>query len=78
MDHVTNAGAKAHLGDLVARAEVGKIIHIGRHGKPVAQTSTLMQPGLRIDLARLRSVTDTMAQSAAESVLPAMRDEARY
>ena len=78
MGHVNIAEAKAHLSDLVARAEAGETIQISRRGKPVAQISSLMQPLKRIDLATLRAVTDTMPESAAESVLPAMRDEARY
>jgi prevent-host-death family protein len=78
LHHVNIAEAKAHLSDLVARAEAGETIQISRRGKPVAQISSLMQPRKRIDLAALRALTDTMAESTAESVLPAMRDEARY
>ena len=78
MGHVNIAEAKAHLSDLVARAEAGETIQISRRGKPVVQISSLMQPRKRIDLAALRALTGAMPESTAESVLPAMRDEARY
>nr|WP_294547365.1 type II toxin-antitoxin system prevent-host-death family antitoxin [uncultured Rhodopila sp.] len=78
MRQVNIAEAKAHLSDLVARAEAGETIQISRRGKPVVQIISLMQPRKRIDLAALRALTDTMPESTAESVLPAMRDGARY
>jgi antitoxin (DNA-binding transcriptional repressor) of toxin-antitoxin stability system len=78
MGHVNLAEAKAHLSELVARAEAGESIQISRRGKPVAQLSNLTQPRKRIDLAALRAVTDTMPESTADNVVRAMRDEARY
>ena len=36
MDDVSIAEVKAHLSDLVARAEAGEAIRITRRGKPVA------------------------------------------
>src|ERR1700679_3873369 len=41
VDHVNLAEAKAHLSDLVTRAEAGESIEISRRGKPVAQLSTI-------------------------------------
>jgi prevent-host-death family protein len=76
--HVNLAEAKAHLSELVTRAETGETVQISRRGKPVAQLSSLMQPRKRIDLAALRAVTDTMPESTADNVVRAMRDEARY
>jgi prevent-host-death family protein len=78
MDPVNLAEAKAHLSELVARAETGETIQISRRGKAVAQLSCLARTRRPIRLAMLKAVTDTMPDCAAESVLPAMRDEARY
>jgi prevent-host-death family protein len=78
VDHVNLAEAKAHLSELVARAEAGESIQISRRGKPVAQTSSLKQPRKPIQLADLRAVTDTMSESTADNVVRKMRDEARY
>lgn len=39
MGQVNIAEAKAHLSDLVARAEAGETTQISRRGKPVAQIS---------------------------------------
>jgi prevent-host-death family protein len=76
--HVNLAEAKAHLSELVARAEAGETIQISRRGKPVAQLTSLAQPRKPIDVAALRAVLDTMPKSTAENVVRAMRDEARY
>jgi prevent-host-death family protein len=76
--HVNLAEAKAHLSELVARAEAGETIQISRRGKPVVQLTSLAQPRKPIDVAALRAVLDTMPKSTAENVVRAMRDEARY
>jgi prevent-host-death family protein len=78
MDPVNLAEAKAHLSELVARAEAGETIQISRRGKAVAQLSSLTRTRRPIRLAMLKAVTDMMPDCATESVLPAMRDEARY
>jgi prevent-host-death family protein len=78
MNPVNLAEAKAHLSELVARAEAGETIQISRRGKTVAQLSSLTQTRKPIRLATLKTVTDTMPECAAESVVPAIRDEARY
>lgn len=78
MRQVNLAEAKAHLSELVTRAEAGESIQISRRGKPVVQLSSLARPRKRIDLAALRAVTDTMPESSADNVVRAMRDEARY
>jgi antitoxin (DNA-binding transcriptional repressor) of toxin-antitoxin stability system len=75
---VNLADAKAHLSQLVARAEAGESIQISRRGKPVVQLSRLMQPRKPIQLADLRAVTDAMPDSDADNIVRAMRDEARY
>jgi prevent-host-death family protein len=78
MIQVNLAEAKAHLSELVARAEAGESIQISRRGVPVVQLIRLSQPRKPIDVAALRAITETMPASTAESVVPAMRDEARY
>ena len=78
MDPVNLAEAKAHLSELVARAEAGETIQISRRGKAVAQLSSLTRTRRPIRLAMLKAVTDMMPDCATGSVLPAMRDEARY
>ncbi len=80
MDHVNLAEAKAHLSDLVARAEAGEAIQISRRGKPVVQLSAIARPRQRITLDSLRAVTDRLPKSSAtaDDVVRAMRGEARY
>jgi prevent-host-death family protein len=78
MESVNLAEAKAHLSELVARAEAGETIQISRRGKAVAQLSSLTRTRKPIRLAMLKAVTDTMPECTAESVVPAMRSEARY
>jgi prevent-host-death family protein len=76
--HINLAEAKAHLSELVARAEAGESIQISRRGTPVVQLSSLLKPRKRIDLAELRAITDAMPESTADNVVPAMRSQARY
>jgi prevent-host-death family protein len=78
MDPVKLAEARAHLSELVTRAEAGERIQISRRGKPVVQLSGLGQPRKPIRLAALRAVTDTMTDNSVDSIVCAMRDEARY
>jgi prevent-host-death family protein len=80
VDHVNLAEAKAHLSDLVARAEAGEAIQISRRGKPVVQLSAIARPRQRITLDSLRAVTDRLPKSSAtaDDVVRAMRGEARY
>jgi prevent-host-death family protein len=75
---VNLAVAKAHLSELVTRAEAGECIQISRRGRPVVQLTSLVQLRKPIRLAELRAVTDTMSDSSADNVVRAMRDEARY
>lgn len=77
MGHVNLAEAKAHLSELVARAEAGEAIQISRRGKPVVQLSTLTKTRKPIKLAILRAITDAMPETLGD-VIPTMRHEARY
>ena len=72
------AEAKAHLSELVARAEAGETVEISRRGEPVARRSNPMQPRKPIELAALQAVTDAMPSSGTDDVVRTMRDEARY
>lgn len=78
MGHVNLAEAKAHLSELVARAEAGECIQISRRGKPVALLTSLAPPRKPIDIAAMRALTDSMPKCDVESSVVAMRDEARY
>jgi prevent-host-death family protein len=78
MAHVNLAEAKAHLSELVARAEAGEPIQISRRGKPVVQLTRVTQPRKPIDVAAIRAVVKTMQKSTVDDVVRTMRDEARY
>jgi len=80
MSEVSLADAKAHLSALVARAEAGETISITRRGKPVARIVAAERPREKIDIARLKALTDKMQmqpESAGEFIRK-MRDDARY
>ena len=80
MDEISLADAKAHLSELVDRAEAGDSIDITRRGKPVARLTAAARPRKRVDADLLRSLTATLppqAQGAAELVR-SMRDDDRY
>lgn len=81
MTDVSIAEAKAHLSELVDRAEAGETVRITRRGKPVAR---LMPPEQkkkkRMDIEAMRKFTETMpwqAESAGE-FMRKMRNKARY
>ena len=70
------AQAKAHLSELLERAEKGEEVVITRRGQPVAQLAPVRsaQPG--IDFARLRALRATMpkAKTPGEKIIRKMRD----
>lgn len=79
MPAVNLADAKAHLSELVDRAEAGDSIEIARRGKPVAMLTSLPKARRRIDLAELRALTSTMSRpQEAGGLVRAMRDADRY
>ena len=80
MKHVSLAEAKAHLSELVERAEAGEPVCITRRGKPVAQLGAVARPRKRIDAAALRALTDAMPRQpeSAGEFIRRMRDEDRY
>ena len=80
MEAISLADAKAHLSELVDRAEAGDTIAITRRGKPVAQLTAVAGRRKPIDTAMLRSLTAAMppqSQSAAD-LIRSMRDGDRY
>jgi antitoxin (DNA-binding transcriptional repressor) of toxin-antitoxin stability system len=74
------ADAKAHLSDLVARAEAGETIQISRRGKPVAELRAVGRPRKPIDVAMLRAMAAALPRSSqsAEDLVRSMRDGDRY
>ena len=74
------AAAKAHLGDLVTRAEAGETITIERRGKPVAKLVPAEADRETIDVEALRAMVESMRKPGPlpENPVIAMRREARY
>ncbi len=77
MTTVNIAAAKAHLSELVSKAEQGETIEIERHGKPVARLMPAEQPREPIDFAWLDSVINQMQKTEADGTRR-LRDEDRY
>jgi prevent-host-death family protein len=80
MSNVGLADAKAHLSELVERAEAGDAVCITRRGKPVAKLVAVETKRKRVDVAAMRAVTDLMPiqKQTAGKFVRAMRDEDRY
>lgn len=80
MKTVNLAEAKAHLSELVERAEAGEAIQILRRGKPVAQLVPAERKKQPIDLEKLRKLTAKMPyqQQSAGDFIREMRDSERY
>lgn len=77
MTHINIAEAKAHLSDLIARAEAGETILISRRGTPIVELRAIQQPRQSLDVEALRGFITTLPPTPAGTV-EAMRDEARY
>lgn len=60
MSTVSLAEAKAHLSDLVARAEAGEEITVTRHGKAVARIVPEHRPRKPISARELRAVVEDL------------------
>lgn len=79
MDAINLADAKAHLSELVDRAEAGETIDIRRRGKTVARLSAAVRPRKKVDLKRLRELTAALRKQASSAKLVReMRDTDRY
>ena len=75
MATISVADAKAHLSELIDRAESGEQIVITRHGRPVAQLSAAVTPkkpirSMAAFRARMPKLNPPLSQSLRE-----MRDE---
>jgi antitoxin (DNA-binding transcriptional repressor) of toxin-antitoxin stability system len=68
------AEAKAHLSELLKRAEKGEEVLISRRGKPVAQFAPGKTTKPNIDFARLRALRATMpmAKTPADKLVRKM------
>jgi prevent-host-death family protein len=79
MDEVTVAEAKAHLSELIERAERGVPVRITRRGKLVARITGVERRPKPIDLNALRAVTASQpAQPEPARIwLRSVRDEER-
>ncbi|MBA4747542.1 MAG: type II toxin-antitoxin system prevent-host-death family antitoxin [Sphingopyxis sp.] len=82
MDNYNIAEAKAHLSDLVARAEAGETVNIMRRGKLAARLVPVndLPPRKPIDVAKLRALTASLppGQQDAADLVREMRDNDRY
>lgn len=80
MHKISLAEAKAHLSDLVARAEAGETVAITRRGKEVAHLSAARRKRVKVDAEALRAVTDAMAPQPESAVdfMRRARDAERY
>jgi antitoxin (DNA-binding transcriptional repressor) of toxin-antitoxin stability system len=80
MSEVNLTYARAHLSELIRRAEAGETIGILRRGKLVACLRPPVQPRKPIDLAEMKAVTDSMPPIAEpiEDFIRKMRDSDRY
>lgn len=77
MTTVNIATAKAHLSELVVKAEKGETIAIERHGKPVARLVPAEQAREAIDFQWLDDVIGQMPLTEEDGTRR-LRDEDRY
>ena len=80
MDGVNIAEAKAHLSELVERAEAGDTVEITRRGRPSARLVPAQPPRKAFSVEALRSMTAGMTPQAqgAGAFIREMRDTDRY
>jgi prevent-host-death family protein len=80
MDRVNLADAKAHLSELVDRAEAGETIDITRRGKLAARLAPPMPEKRAFDLGALAALTAKLPfqKEGAADAVRAMRDSDRY
>jgi prevent-host-death family protein len=80
MANYSVADAKAHLSDLLERAEKGESVVITRHGKPVVEFKPVAQVGrpmTAVDLAWLRAnrVELEVPDDDPRNIVERMRDD---
>lgn len=77
MTTVNIATAKAHLSELVAKAEQGDTIEIERHGKPVARLVPAEERRDPIDFDWLENVLDQLRSTEPDGTRR-LREDDRY
>ena len=80
MHKINLAEAKAHLSDLVARAEAGETVAITRRGKEVAHLTAATRKFVKVQAQELREITDAMPpqEESAGEFTRRLRDADRY
>lgn len=79
MHMVSVADAKARLSELIDYVSAGETVVITRRGKPVLELRRPSTPRKRIDIAKLKALTDRMpASPPGPSTVERMRADARY
>ncbi|HEV8407590.1 MAG TPA: type II toxin-antitoxin system prevent-host-death family antitoxin [Sphingomicrobium sp.] len=79
MDAINLADAKAHLNELVDRAEAGETIDIRRRGETVARLTAAARPRRKVDAGRLRELTTKLRkQPSSTTLVREMRESDRY
>jgi prevent-host-death family protein len=80
VNRINLADAKAHLSELVDRAEAGETLDILRRGKPAARLTPYDGPKKGVDIAMLRALTARLSPQpeSAANLVRAMRDSDRY
>jgi prevent-host-death family protein len=76
MDSYSLADAKARLSELIRKVESGETVEITRCGKPVAQVIPPERPIRKVDLDRLKRLTDSLPwqDKGAAELIREMRD----
>lgn len=80
MDGVNIAEAKAHLSELVERAEAGDTVEITRRGRPAARLVPAAHPHRAFSAEGLRAMTAGMTpqKQGAAALVRELRDTDRY
>ncbi|QCI79785.1 type II toxin-antitoxin system prevent-host-death family antitoxin [Hankyongella ginsenosidimutans] len=80
MDRINLADAKAHLSELVDRAEAGETVDIIRRGKLAARLSPPVPLKRKLEPGRLAALTDRLPfqEESAADFIRALRDTDRY
>lgn len=74
------ADAKARFSEVVDRAVAGESVDILRRGKLVARVVPVERVLKKVDVERLKALTDSMpmAKTSGVDLIREMRDDARY
>lgn len=76
MESYNLADAKARLSELIDKVEAGETVEITRRGKTVAKVSPPERPLRKVDVARLKRLTDSLPwqEKGAAELIREMRD----